>query len=181
MDKYINWLIGFDYYNIRHYALCVAREADGKLICYRVKEKDTIKCPAEMLVEDEQGKNLGYVVDCRCKFCIPVGCVRKQIFRCEDVFVDRANQYYRSMEPLEALIKKYNTLKSQYYHGSSDILKPACSEINELIDEIKARKADFLQKKPTKKKKVGKYRNFKQLPNKNGISRIYAGGGCSGK
>ena len=134
-----------------------------------------------MAVENEQRQNMGYVVDSRCKFSIPVGCVKKEIIRCEDVFVERVNQYYWSMEPLDEVIKKYNTLKSQYYHASADILKPTYNEINELVDEIKARKAEFLQKKSTKKKKVGKYGNLKQLPNKNGISRVYSGGSCSGK
>lgn len=180
-DKHINCLIRFDYYNTSHHALCVARESDEKLVCYRVKEKSTIKSSGEIILEDEQGNNLGYVVDCRCKFRIPVGCARKLILRCEKAFVERVNECYRTMESLDVAIKRYNALKSQYYHASSDESKSVRNEINELAEEINARKADFLRKKSTKKKKSGKYENFKQLPNKNGISRVYAGGSCSSK
>ena len=179
--KYINCLIRFDYYNTSHYALCVACEPDKKIVCYRVKEKNTVKSSAEMIVKDEQENNLNYVVDCRCKFSIPAGCVRKEILHCNQAFVDRANQCHNSLDSLDVIIKKYNALKHQYYHMSADEAGVTSAVINNLAEEIYARKTDFLQKRPSKKKKVGKYGNYKQLPNKNGISRVYSGGGCSSK
>ena len=175
--KYIYCLIRFDYYNTSHYALCVACEPDKKIVCYRVKEKNTVKSSAEMIVKDEQENNLNYVVDCRCKFSIPAGCVREEILHCNQAFVDRANQCHNSLDSLDVIIKKYNALKHQYYHMSAGEAVVTRAEINNLAEEIYARKTDFLQNKSTKKRKVGKYGNYKQLPNKNGISRVYSGGG----
>ena len=180
-NQYVNCLIRFDYYTANYFALCVAREEDGKLICYRAKEKSVLKFSGEMIVEDSLGNNLGYVVDCRCKFRIPVGCVRKLVLHCDEGFVERVNQCYRSLEPLDSLINKYKELKNQYYHTPGSGAKSVRHQINELAQEITARKALFLQQKPVKKKVNNKYANFKQTPNKNGISQVYSGGSCSSK
>ena len=131
----MNNLFHFDYNKGNHIGLCVAQE-DGKLICYRAKKKDTPKSSGEVSLLDAQGANLGYVVDYRCKFRIPVGCARKRILCCEVSAIEHVNQLYHSMRPLKDLVEEYKELKAQYYHTPGKDTKTVRHQLNELAQEI---------------------------------------------
>ena len=180
-QKYANRVISFEYYNSSFFALCVGADDEGKLICYRAKQKNTPKFSREVLVEDSVGNNMGFVVEYMCKFRIHPGCVRKCIFACETEFVKKINQMYYSLPPLRELIEKYKELKIRYYHTPAKESKSILQNMGELSYEIDARHAVFLEVAKVKRTQGGKYRNFRQVPNRNGITRIYKGGGCSGK
>ena len=180
-EKHINKMIGFDFYKSSFFALCVGIDDEGKLVCYRARQKNVPKFSREILVEDSAGNNLGFVVEYACKFRIHPGCVRKDIFECESKFIMKINQMYCSLPPLKELIDEYKELKTQYYHTPAKESKGIRHKMGELSYEIDARQAVFLEAAKVKKTKADKYRNFREVPNRNGISRIYKGGGCSGK
>ena len=179
-SQYINNLFHFDYNKGNHIGLCVALE-DGKLICYRAKKKDVPKFSGEIPLVDGQGIKLGYVVDYRCKFRIPVGCARKRIICCDASAIEQVNKLNQSMTPLKDLVEQYKELKAQYYHTPGQNTKSVRHQLNEIAQEINARNADFLQQKPSPQNVTNKYSNFKKTPNRNGSSNMYSGGSCSGK
>ena len=180
-QKYANRVISFEYYNSSFFALCVGADDEGKLICYRAKQKNTPKFSREVLIEDSVGNNMGFVVEYVCKFHIHPGCARKCIFACETEFIKRINQMYDSLPPLKELIDEYKTLKKQYYNTPAKEKKSILYKMGELSKEIDVRQAIFLETAKTKKNQSDKYRNFRCVPNRMGVSRIYKGGGCSGK
>ena len=180
-DRYINKLISFDYYTSNYIAMCVGINVEGKLICYRVRKKTTPHPIREVQMEDVEGNNLGYAVEYRCKFSIHPGCARKILLECEKAFVQKVNQLYRQLPPLEEQLKAYKELKTLYYHSPKKEAKQIIQQMGQLSYEIDARCAIFLQERKTAKGQSGRYRNYRTVPNKNGIARIYKGGGCSGK
>ena len=176
----LNAIFAFDYYDGHFLGLCVAQEKDGTLICYRVKEKDIPIDSAELLVEHEHGNNPGLVVDYRCKFRLPLGCVRKYILKCDTTFVQRINDCYQALPPLGELIKKRKELQVQFRH-SSNISKSVVKQLNALTKEINARKPFFLMKKTIKRKSAYTSSSIRITPNADGISCVYSGGGCTSK
>lgn len=184
-DRFINRLIGFDYYGSSYYAVCVGRNEDGKLICYRARkqscEKAISKSVEEMFVKDPDDKYWGYVVEYMCKFNIHPGCVRKDIVGCDLALVNRINQRHDALTPLKDLIKKYKEMKTQYLHTFGNEKTIILRQIGKLNREITARQAAFLESKEDRKKTTDKYRNFRVMPDKKGVNRMYKGGSCSGK
>ena len=180
-DEYISKIIEFNYHYSTFFALCVGLSDKGELICYRVRSKDTIKLAREIFIEDSDGNNVNFTVEYACKFGIHPKCVRRCIRACEPEFVKRINQMYCSLPPIKELIDEYKELKKQYYHTPSRESKDILHKMGQLSYEIDARQAVFLQEAKMKKTQSDRYGRFRVAPNKKGISRIYRGGGCSGK
>lgn len=180
-EQYVYKMIGFDFHKSYYFALCAGLDDDRNLVCYRSLQKNAPNSSGEILVEDSSGTNLGFVVEYACKFRIHPGCVRKCIFKCDPEFVKKIDQLHGSLPPLHELIEEYKELKAQYYHAPIKESKGIRQKMGELSYEINARKAVFLEAGRMKKTQGGKYGNFRQVPDQNGISRIYKGGGCSGK
>ena len=162
-------------------ALCTDYICDQGLICYRVKSNGTRHGETMIPVEAADRSESTYLVEVRCRFCIHPGCARTVIMDCNPDFVEKVKQHYRSLPPLEEQIRRYRELKQEYYHTHDSKKKAIRHEMNQLASEIDARQALFLQHKFDKKGTSNKYGNVRKTPNKNGISRIYRGGGCSGK
>ena len=179
--QYTNTICAFTYNKLDYLALCIGCDEDGKLICYRVRKKSSPKFSGEILVVNSNGEELGYVVEYPCKFTIPMSCIRKKELNVEEQFVKHINCCYLSLPPLSEQIQRYKEAKARYYSTTSKGSKSTRDEMNNLAHEINSRRAIFLENKPTPKTPVNKYSNYKITPNRDGISRVYSGGSCTGK
>lgn len=179
IDSYVNAVLAFNRYNRQCFALCYAVGKDNKILCYRVRKTSTPGKKNLYYINDKNGQFTGYVVEYACRFQIPAHWIKQKLLRCDPAVAAEAHRLYATVPPLPELEAEYKELREKYKRAKEKSTLRRMNEVNELIN---ARKLHFLTARPqapTGRKDA--YSNYKTLPNRDGISTIFRGGGCSSK
>ena len=162
-----------------HFALVADVLNDGKIVCYRVVQKQKTS-DKYITILDENGSNTGYQVQYACRFALPNGHFRKKILKCSPEIVELAEKKYSKLPQLSDLKTEFKQLREAMKHQSPTREKEFRYRYNELADLINERQCVFLEELP-KSKVTNKYSNFHRIPDKQGIRVLAQGGKVSPK
>ena len=183
IESYINSVVEFTCNSRKYMCVIASVSLDNRAVCFRVISSINKKKTDEQFVaiDDNAGKKTDFLIDYRSRFYLPNNRFDKVMFKCSADDVAVAAARYSKLPLLSELVDNYNKLYAQIRQLSPKDSKDKRKALNRLADEINARKCIFLFLENKGVEKNKKYRNYRIVPDKNGISSVYQGGGCSGK
>ena len=173
-----NAILKFKHNGKIHHALVYRIKEDGSILCFRVVQKQRIT-QNYIPIYDSDGVNFKYQVQYGCRFTLPAGCYKKQVDTCSSNVVEKVMKKHSELPSLPSLIDEQKELYDNLKRLSPKDTKGLRKKYNELTQIINDRSTVFLQETP--KTKANKYRNYRTVPDKEGIRIIYQGGKVSPK
>ena len=179
LKKYISYVLEFSYNKKTHFALVANVLNDGKVLCYRVVQKQK-ESNNYIPILNEDGSNTGYQVQYACRFVLPNGRFKKKILKCPSEIIELVEEKFFELPQLSDLKTEFKKLREEMKHQSPAQEKELRHRYNELADLINERQCVFLEEMP-KSKITNKYSNFHRVPDKQGIRVLSQGGKVSPK
>lgn len=180
INDYVYSVVSFTWNSETHMGVIVGIGSNNRAICYRVIKSGN-KRDYYVSIEGINGKKSNLQIVHESRFYLPNNHFDKVICQCTRSCVAEANAKYSELKPIPELEKEYKCLKEQLKGPRSAENKDQRKALNQLVGQINNRKCLFLSGTDKQKKEKNPYSNFRLLPDKNGITAVFHGGGCSGK
>lgn len=174
-----NTILEFKYNGKTHHALVCGVKEDGRVLCFRVVQKQKLSSKYIPIYKAD-GKKFEYQVQYGCKFVLPDECYKRQVGTCSCDVMETVKQKYAELPSLSSLIEEYKKLQKEIKSMPQKEGKKRLARYNELNQIVNDRSAIFLQETP-KNKVRNKYSSYHVVPDKTGIRTIYQGGKVSPK
>ena len=167
-------MVQFTWNSEKHLCVIAGVDAKQRAICYRVTQKKVYE-EEYITINKGNGKPTNYKVLFASRFILPKNRFDEVILQCPVETIIEANKKHSELPPLSSLEEVYRRLYESMRNTPPKIKQAALSKI---AGQINARKCLFLLgDNPSN----NKYSNYRVVPNKNGISSVYQGGGRSSK